>query len=128
MNLRTLTTAAGLLACVGGAGILSGQLPLAREAGGEYVAVYRNGDLEVNIRGAAGADVLRSGLANLFRDEPRHGADERRICAQEAGAEPLSLGMLGAGFALLGWTRRRGNWFDRLKQGVFPWPALCWLD
>lgn len=81
----------------------------------------RNGDLELNIRGTPGLDLFRSGLANLFQDE-------RRVCGQKAVSEPLSLGMLGAGFALLGRTRRRGNWFDRLKQGIVPWPALCWLD
>lgn len=42
--------------------------------------------------------------------------------------EPASLFLLGAGFALLGWTRWRRSWFDRLKQGIVPWPALCWLD
>lgn len=46
--------------------------------------------------------------------------------------EPLPLSLLGVGFALLGWTGRRGKLFDRLKldlaQRLFPWPALSWLD
>lgn len=46
--------------------------------------------------------------------------------------EPLPLSLLGLGFAVLGWTRRRGNPFGRLKQDLerhlFPWPALSWLD
>ena len=134
MKFQSLIAAALLLACAGGATFIThdehaaGRLPPAREAGGDYVAVYRNGDLELNIRGTSSLDIFRSGLANLFQDDPRQEKDERRICAQEAAADPVSLGMLGAGFALLGWTRRRGNWFDRLKQGIVPWPALCWLD
>jgi len=46
--------------------------------------------------------------------------------------EPLPLSLLGAGFAMLGWTRRRGTLFGRLKldlrRRLFPWPALSWLD
>lgn len=134
MNVRALTTAALLLACAGGAafldsderntGVPSGPPAPAREAGADHVTLYRNGDLELNIRGRAGIDMLGSGLANVFRDEQRQKEDERRTCAQE----PLPLGMLGASLVVLGWTRRRGSWVDRLKQGVFPWPALCWLD
>lgn len=160
MKFQSLIAAALLGIVVGAAfllpdesGTTPAQAPLARAAAG-YVTVYRNGDLELNLRGAPGIDVLRSGLANLFGDDhPRtpqawpQGADERRICAETGrspagqaerdgapASEPLSLGMLGASFALLGWTRRRGGWIDRLKgrQGwrfdLFPWPALCWLD
>jgi hypothetical protein len=47
--------------------------------------------------------------------------------------EPLSVGLLGAGIALLGWTRRQGSWGENLKRklgqlNVLPWPGLCWLD
>lgn len=156
MKFHSLIAAALLPACAGGiallaldegaAGVPAEHVPAARDARAGYVAVYRNGDLELNIRGTAGINVLRSGLANLLQDEPPPGETGDRICAREtrpvpAGrpvpasvpdAEPLSMGMLGAGFALLGWTRRRGGWADRLKRGLqfdlFPWPALCWLD
>ena len=46
--------------------------------------------------------------------------------------EPLPLSLLGLGFAVLGWTGRRGRLFGRLKldlaRRLFPWPALSWLD
>jgi hypothetical protein len=176
MKFHSLITAALLLACVAGlaglastamderaapadAGASSLRLPPAREAAEAYVTVYRNGDLELSLRGTAGIDILRSGLADLFQDDhpatPRawpQQESERRICAEQTGkaanagnagnalldavpaSEPLSMGMLGAGFALMGWTRRRASWFGKRqgRQGwrfdVFPWPALCWLD
>lgn len=148
MKFLSLAVAA-LLALLAGAAFLlpidAGTTPVhapaAREAAGSYVTVYRNGELELNLRGGAGIEVLRSGLANFFEDDhpatrqPWPERDERRICTKTIPAsEPLSLGMLGASFALLGWTRRRGGWIDRLKGWLglrvdpFPWPALCWLD
>lgn len=176
MRFHSLIAAALLLACVAGvaglASIATAEREPAADAGASslypspareasegseaseaYVTVYRNGDLELNLRGTPGIDILRSGLAGLFQDD--HPATphawpqqepERRICAEQTGkagkalldavpaSEPLSMGMLGAGFALMGWTRRRGSWFDKIKGGqgwrfdVLPWPALCWLD
>lgn len=114
---------------------------------------YRNGELVLDIRDSAGAEVLRTSLAYFFHDEHIATANElpagpveaipmqgqlalTPLHAQPEDApltEPLSLGLLGAGIAVLGWTRRQGSWVDRLlKQpgawDIFPWPALSWLD
>lgn len=81
----------------------------------------------------AAASEAPSGMAKA-----RHAQEQTLVPAagmQAAGQplpEPLSLSLLGLGFALLGWTRRRGKWLGRLTQclrrHLFPWPALCWLD
>jgi len=120
--------------------------------------VYRNGDLVLDIRDSAGAEIVRTGLAYFFRDDHIATANEAPAAPAEAldapqpalavlgaqveqeqaaGAElpePLSLGLLGAGVAVLGWTRRQGNqaaargWKQRLVRAIWPWPSLSWLD
>lgn len=117
----------------------------------DQVFVYRNGELVLDIRDSAGAGILRTGLAYFFRDEhiatanelPAAPSEALTVQAQPAPAdaqpvgtqlpEPFSLGLLGAGIAMLGWTRRQGSWTVWLKGRpgrweLFPWPALTWLD
>ncbi len=110
--------------------------------------VYQNGDLVLEIRDTAGGEILRAGLGYFFNDEhiatvnelPDEAVEPVRAQASAAlpdgGAqmageelpEPWSLGLLGAGIALLGWTRRQESWMDSLRRAVFPWPGLSWLD
>ncbi|KFI08463.1 hypothetical protein [Massilia sp. BSC265] len=111
---------------------------------------YQNGDLGLDIQGTAGAEILRAVLAFFIHDahaatateapSPANGASHAQEqvmvqAAEPAGhalPEPLSLSLLGMGFAVLGLTRRRGNGFagltPALRRHLFPWPALCWLD
>ena len=120
--------------------------------------VYRNGDLVLDIRDSAGAEIVRTGLAYFFHDDHIATANEAPVV--QAGAidapqpatavlgaqveenratgaelpEPVSLGLLGAGIAVLGWTRRQGSqasargWKQRLVRAIWPWPSLSWLD
>jgi hypothetical protein len=119
--------------------------------------VYRNGDLVLDIRDSAGAEVLRASLAYFLEDEhiataneappaqavaidaPQQAVAMIEAPAPDRGAdarlpEPLSLGLLGAGIVVLGWTRRQGSqasarsWKQRLVRAIWPWPSLSWLD
>lgn len=101
----------------------------AGDAAGAWV--YRNGDLVLDMQDTAGAEILRASLAFL-QDVTAAEAVSRPAAASQPLPEPLPLSLLGLGFAALGWTRRGGNLFGRLKldlhQRLFPWPALSWLD
>lgn len=122
----------------------------------EPAFIYQNGDLVLDIQDAAGAEIVRAGLAYFFQDEHIATANEHPrgpveaivtlegdasvIEAQPEAAqlaEPLSLTLFGAGLALLGWTRRVGtlgtlgsarDWKQRLVRAIWPWPSLSWLD
>jgi hypothetical protein len=127
--------------------LLLSNLPAALPQPDAAAHVYQNGDLVLEIRDTAGGEIVRAGLDYFFHDEHiatanelpaapvapigMQGAVEDIPAAGVASQlpEPFSLGLLGAGLVLLGWTRRQGTWFERLKEyKLFPWPGLSWLD
>ena len=152
MKFHSLIVAALLLlAFDSGAALLGSEAPAPLEA--SNTPLYQNGELVLDIRDTAGAEILRTSLAYFFQDEHIATANElpagpvdsipvqKQLVATPADAqpadaplgEPFSLGLLGAGIAVLGWTRRQGSWFARLVNqpgvwNIFPWPALSWLD
>ena len=151
-----------LLACDSGAALVSSAAaaePAATAQASpepEPAFIYQNGDLVLDIQDAAGAEIVRAGLAYFFQDEHIATANEHPVDPAEAIvtlegdssiddaqpqaaqlAEPLSLTLFGAGLAVLGWTRRVGSlgslgaareWKQRLVRAIWPWPSLSWLD
>ncbi|QOY94824.1 hypothetical protein IM543_02660 [Massilia sp. UMI-21] len=130
---------------------IDSRVTLTRDAN-QMFKVYQNGELVLSVADAGGIADFGRNVAYFFRDnngahsgEANPGAvDYLRIydtalSQQEVQAltppataisEPATFGLLGAGLALMGWTRRQGKpkGTPLPRYGVFPWPALSWLD
>lgn len=127
------------------------RVTLTRDAG-KMFKVYQDGELVLSVADTGGIADFGQNIAYFFRDNNgAHSGEafpgavdylrvyDTALSQQEVQAltppsaavsEPATYGLLGAGLALMGWTRRQGRAEGTRSRdyGVLPWPALSWLD